>query len=83
MSVMNWKGFGKNRSWPNFKVLSRHSPGETEENTKTLSQDSRSPSLGLNPGLPVYETGMLTTAFGFKFYETGLIQLVSFVKDPL
>jgi hypothetical protein len=23
-----------------FKVLSRHSPGGTEENTKTLSQDS-------------------------------------------
>jgi hypothetical protein len=24
--IMNWKGFGRKQSWPNFKVLSRHSP---------------------------------------------------------
>jgi hypothetical protein len=29
---MNWKGFGSRRSLPNFKVLSRYSPGGTEEN---------------------------------------------------
>jgi hypothetical protein len=30
--MMNWKWFGRERSWPNFKVLTRHSLGETEEN---------------------------------------------------
>jgi hypothetical protein len=30
--MMNWKGFWMKQSWPNFKVLSRHSSGETEEN---------------------------------------------------
>jgi hypothetical protein len=28
---MNCKVFGRKRSWPNFKVLSWHSPGGTEE----------------------------------------------------
>jgi hypothetical protein len=30
--MMNWKGFGRKRPWPNSKVLSRHSPGGTEYN---------------------------------------------------
>jgi hypothetical protein len=30
--MMNLKAFGRKRSWPKFKVLSRHSPGGTEEN---------------------------------------------------
>jgi hypothetical protein len=30
--MMNWKGFGRKQWWNNFKVLSRHSPGGTEEN---------------------------------------------------
>jgi hypothetical protein len=29
---MNWKGFGRKPPWPNFQVLSRHSPGGTEKN---------------------------------------------------
>jgi hypothetical protein len=29
---MNWKGFGRTWSSPNFKILARHSPGGTEEN---------------------------------------------------
>jgi hypothetical protein len=37
------KGLGKKRSWTNFKVLSRYSPGGTEESNETLNQDSRSP----------------------------------------
>jgi hypothetical protein len=28
---MNWKGFGRKLSWPNFEVLSGYSPGGTEE----------------------------------------------------
>jgi hypothetical protein len=31
------------RPWPNFKVLSRDSPGGTEENHGNLNQNSRSP----------------------------------------
>jgi hypothetical protein len=30
--MMNWKGFGRKWSWPNFKVLSWHFLGEIEEN---------------------------------------------------
>jgi hypothetical protein len=33
---MSWKGFGRKRSWRNFKVLSRNSPRETEENHEKL-----------------------------------------------
>jgi hypothetical protein len=28
--MMNWKGFGRKWSWPNFKVLSQHLPGGSE-----------------------------------------------------
>jgi hypothetical protein len=34
---MNWKGFCRKRSWPNFKVLSRHFPGGTEGNENPQS----------------------------------------------
>jgi hypothetical protein len=30
--IMNRKGFGRMRSWPHFKILSRHLPGGTERN---------------------------------------------------
>lgn len=40
--MMNWKGFGKKLSWPNFKVISRNLPGGTEKNHKK-SQDIRYP----------------------------------------
>jgi hypothetical protein len=30
--MANIKRFGKKWSWPNFKVISQHSPGGTEEN---------------------------------------------------
>jgi hypothetical protein len=42
-------------------LLSRHSPGWTEENHGSLSQDSWSPLRNLNPGPPEYEAGVLTT----------------------
>jgi hypothetical protein len=44
-----------------FNVLSRYMPGQNEENTKNLSQDSRSSGRDLNPGPPKYEAGVLTT----------------------
>jgi hypothetical protein len=30
----NWKGFGRKQRWSNFKTLSWHSPGGTEDNHK-------------------------------------------------
>jgi hypothetical protein len=39
--MMNWIGFGRKPSWPNFKVLSRHSPGGTEVNHEHLSHIGR------------------------------------------
>jgi hypothetical protein len=57
--MMTCKGFGKKGSWPNFKALSRHSPGGST--TKKLSEDSRSPGIDLKAGPPEYEAGVLTT----------------------
>jgi hypothetical protein len=52
--------FGRKQSWPNFKVLSRHSPGRTEEKP----QKSQSMYLVFGPrfelGLPKYVAGVLT-----------------------
>jgi hypothetical protein len=49
--MMNWKGYGRKRSWPNFKVLYQQLPGGTEGNHEN-PQDSRSPSRVLSPGPP-------------------------------
>jgi hypothetical protein len=59
--MVNCKGCGRKRSWPNFKLISRHSPGGTHYNYEYLSQHSRSPGLDLNPGNPECEAGVLTT----------------------
>jgi hypothetical protein len=60
--MINWKGFGRTWSWPNFKLLSWHFPEGTEKNqaTKDVSQDSRSPERDLNPKLPEYEEEVLS-----------------------
>jgi hypothetical protein len=57
--MMNWKGFGKKKSWPNFKVMSQHSLGGTVEN-HIETQVSQSPGQDLNPGPPEYKAGVLT-----------------------
>jgi hypothetical protein len=59
--MMNWNESERKRSWPNFKVLSRHSSGESEENHGNFSQDSRYTRRDLNPGPPEYEAGVLST----------------------
>jgi hypothetical protein len=41
--MMKAKEFYKKRPWPNFKVLSQHSPGRTEEKYENFSQDIGSP----------------------------------------
>jgi hypothetical protein len=50
---------------PNFKILSRHSPGGMRKTTKNLNQDSRKPGLrfrDLNMGPPEYEAGIHISA---------------------
>jgi hypothetical protein len=58
---MNEKGFCRKQSRPDFKVLSLHLLGGTEETHENLNQNSRSPVRELKPGPPDYEAGMLTT----------------------
>jgi hypothetical protein len=59
--MMDWKGFGRKLSRPNFKALSRHSPGGTEINPENLSQDIWFSDRYMNPECPEYEAEMLTT----------------------
>jgi hypothetical protein len=59
--MMNWNGFGRKRPWPNFKVLSRHSPGGLRKATKDVSQDCRSADQDLIHRSPEYEAEILTT----------------------
>jgi hypothetical protein len=56
---MNWKRFGMKRSWFNFKVLSQHLPGETEENHGNRNQESQYLGRVLNLGPPKYEAGLV------------------------
>jgi hypothetical protein len=58
---MNWKVFRRKRSWPNCKVLYRNSPGGADENHESLSHNFRPPGRDLNPGVPEYEAGVLTS----------------------
>jgi hypothetical protein len=52
--MINWKGFGRKRAWPNFKVL----PDIRLEGMKKIfSQYSLSPGRDLNSGPLEYEAG--------------------------
>jgi hypothetical protein len=55
---MNWKGFGRKQLWPNFKVLFRHSPRETEESSIRIAGRR---GRDLNLTALEYEAEMLTT----------------------
>jgi hypothetical protein len=59
--MMNWKGSGRKRSWPNLRNYPRICPEGLRITTKNLSQDSRSLGRDLNLGPPEYETGLLST----------------------
>jgi hypothetical protein len=51
----------ENTDWGKFNCgLSEHLSGETEENYKTFSQDSRWSNRDLNSVLPKYEFKVLT-----------------------
>jgi hypothetical protein len=59
MWMMNWKEFGKKRSWPNFNVLSLQSPAGPVKNHK--NPQSGQPVSDLNPEPLKYEAGVFTT----------------------
>jgi hypothetical protein len=59
--VMNLKGCGRKRSWPNVRNPPDICREGLRKNTKTLSQDSWCAGEDLNPGLSEYEAGVLTT----------------------
>jgi hypothetical protein len=48
--MFSWKGFRRKRSWPNCKVLFRHSPGGTEENHKKPEPESQIAGPRIEPG---------------------------------
>jgi hypothetical protein len=48
-------------AWPNLRYYPGICPEGLRKNTKTLSQDSRSPGRNLNPGPSESEAGVLTT----------------------
>jgi hypothetical protein len=50
--TMNLKGFGRMRLWPNFRVLSRHSPGGTEKNHAKPARIAGRQGQDLNQGPP-------------------------------
>jgi hypothetical protein len=52
--MMNCKGFGRKRSWHNFKVIPRHSPEGTEENNERHQS-------GHPISRPIFEPGMPST----------------------
>jgi hypothetical protein len=83
---MNWKGFGRKRSWPNFKVISRNSLGGTEENYENLNQGSRSPDPRFEPGISRIRSKSVnhsTTTFGMKIYTLYCIHLNIFTHSSL
>jgi hypothetical protein len=62
---MSWKVYGRKRFWPNFKGISQHLPGRTEEYHEK-------PQSGMPVSRPRYEPGISrirtanhsTTTFG-------------------
>jgi hypothetical protein len=59
---MNFDEFGRKRSWPNFNVLYRHSPGGTEENyEKTSIRIDGRRGQEKNPRPPEYKAEVLTS----------------------
>jgi hypothetical protein len=55
------KGFGRKQLWPNFKVLSQHSLGGTEQNQEKPQSGLAVSRSRFEPEPPEYEAGVFTT----------------------
>jgi hypothetical protein len=55
--MMNWKGFGRKQSWPNFKAALLDGQGK---NTKVLSQPVSGPNVEPQTFHIAYEVDKLT-----------------------
>jgi hypothetical protein len=67
---MNWKGFGRNRVWPKFEVLSRHLPGGTEESHEKYQSGLPVSGLRFEPGISRIQRSSVNhsnTTFGKSF----------------
>jgi hypothetical protein len=53
----NWKGCGRNRSWPNLRYYPSIFLERLRKTAKGHSQDSRFPGRDMNPGPPAYKAG--------------------------
>jgi hypothetical protein len=71
--MMNWKTYGRKRSWRNFELLCRHLPGGSEEIHENLSQDMPSPGGDLNPGHLGRTSGRKKIQEIFSFEEVSVI----------
>jgi hypothetical protein len=80
--MMNWKGFGKKRFWPNCKVLPRNFSGVTEESHEKF-QVSRSPAQNVNPIRTEYEAGVLPTQPRRSVPKCNRSPFISFLKLTL
>jgi hypothetical protein len=70
---LNWKGCGRKRSWYNFKMLSQHTLGWTEENHETPHSGQPASEPGYEPGtFRIWRTANhSTTGFGREADRTG------------
>jgi hypothetical protein len=68
-------------SWPNFKVLSRRSPGGTEENHEK-PQNSRPLGRDLSQGSPEYDAGDLTSTTTFGVSIIIIIIIITIKSIP-
>jgi hypothetical protein len=50
--MMNWKGYERNRLWPNLRYYPGIYMEGLRKTTNNLSQDSRSAGQALNSGRP-------------------------------
>jgi hypothetical protein len=67
--MMKWKGFGSKQSWPNYKALSWHLSGRTEEKHKKPQSGYPVSRLRLEPGTSQIQSrsvNHLTTTFSIK-----------------
>jgi hypothetical protein len=53
--MMNWKGFGRKRSWPNLQYYPHIHLDRLRKTMRNVSKDGGSPGRDLNLGPPEYE----------------------------